>query len=85
MIPALLMNTSIGPSSRLDIVGEALDRAAVGHVELEGDGPGADLLRGAAGGLDVEVAEGDAGMPWRTKAYAIARPMPRAPPVIAAT
>ena len=44
---------------RLGAVEEVLDRRALGHVELEGDGAVTELLGGLLGGREVEVADGD--------------------------
>src|SRR5205814_3887412 len=47
-----------GAERALDLVGELLDRLALGHVEVEADGAATQLLGGAPGAVAVDVADG---------------------------
>ena len=69
----------------LGLVDEALERVAVGDVELERDRAAADLLgRPAAASRSRSPIATSRALARRARA-AVALPMPRAPPVIAAT
>jgi hypothetical protein len=86
MIPALLTRTSSGPEVALGAVEEGGERALVRDVQGVGADPVGrpELGGGRLGRGDVESPMATL-IPSRSMARAVSRPMPRAPPVMAAT
>src|SRR4051794_2918544 len=84
MIPALLMTTSSGPScSSTPSRNAATDsRRVTSSSKAAAFAPSSDTVAWAA---ERSMSPMPTFMPWRSRAVAVALPIPRAPPVIAAT
>ncbi len=83
MIPALFTSTSSGPSCSSAASRKALNeaRSVTSSSSATALAPSSSAVRVAASRSTSPIATR---MPWRRNAAAVARPMPRAAPVIAA-
>ena len=84
---ALLTHTSIGPSSRLDVRGGALDLLGIGHVGRRDDArtPCSSTSRRAASSRSAPRAMSPTCAPRRAISRAVARPIPAEAPVMTTT